>query len=126
MGEMKRAGFKKMKKKKKKKRKKTRVVVKEIIVEETEENSGVGKEKKMVQNEAGKFKTNYDFLKPLPNQKRHRGRRTAIERLKRSLDPQKDEEDRAARYQRAIEEAEANNIFLMEEDESDDDLDLQT
>merc|ERR1740124_177359 len=124
--EMKRAGFKKMKKRKKKKRKRTRVVMKEIVVEETEENSGAGKEKKMVQNEAGKFKTNYDFLKALPNQKRHRGRRTAIERLKRSLDTQKDEEDRAARYQRAIDEAEANNIFLMEEDESDDDLDLQT
>jgi len=113
-------GFKKKKKKKKKKKRKLR---KRIVEEEDEEEEGEGQEgKPMVKNVDGEFKTNYDFLKPLPKSG-NRGSRDAAARLKMALND-KDELDKQRRkYEEALEMEELNSFMV--DNESDDDIELQ-
>lgn len=122
--EMEKLGTFKKRKKKKKKKKKAKVSrrIKKDRIKVPEEED-VKKDKEMVINEDGKFKTNYPDLKPLKKQKRHRGKRGAAERLISTLNSAEELEKQKARYERALREAELNSFMV--ENESDDDLDLQ-
>jgi len=118
--------FRKRKKKKKKKKKDKKVarrIKKDRINVAEDEDEDKKKEKAMVINEEGKFKSNYPDLKPLPKQKRNRGKRGAAERLIATLNSAEELEKQKARYERALREAELNSFMV--ENESDDDLDLQ-